>query len=163
MTDSDTSFWRKPMRVMDLALEDSHGSWLHRWSAEQMVEQALRLNANVLNVMAVNEWGQAYWPSPHLPMHYHVRVVQIQEIVKHAVGLPQVINPPGQITFAFLRDPVQATGRPAAAGIPARGDISSLLQATQKAVDGARIDRVLLKAKLLQTLLELVAMGFPVA
>jgi hypothetical protein len=39
----------------------------------------------------------------------------------------------------------------------------SLLQATQKAVGGARIDRVLLKAKLPQTLLELVAMGFSLA
>ena len=66
-------FWREPMRIMDLALEDSHGSWLNRWTAEWAVETALRLNANVLNMMVVNEWGQAYWPSPHLPMQPELR------------------------------------------------------------------------------------------
>ena len=68
MPEQDIPFWRLPMRVMDLALEDSHGSWLNRWTPEQIVEIAVRLNANVLNMMVVNEWGQAYWPSPHLPM-----------------------------------------------------------------------------------------------
>ena len=61
-------FWKRPMRVMDLALEDSHGSWVRRWTPERIVETAVRINANVLNLMVVNEWGQAYWPSPHLPM-----------------------------------------------------------------------------------------------
>lgn len=57
-------FWQKPMRVMDLALEDSHASWINRWTPEQIVETAVKLHANVLNMMMVNEWGQAYWPSP---------------------------------------------------------------------------------------------------
>jgi hypothetical protein len=56
------------MRVMDLALEDSHGSWINRWTAEQIVDVALKLNANVLNLLVVNEWGQAIWPSKHVPM-----------------------------------------------------------------------------------------------
>ena len=66
-------FWLEPMRIMDLALEDSHGSWVNRWTAEWAVETALRLNASVLNMMVVNEWGQAYWPSPHLPMQPELR------------------------------------------------------------------------------------------
>lgn len=66
---TDTNpFWRRPMRVMDLALEDSHGSWVTRWTPEWAVETAVQMNANVLNMMVVNEWGQAYWPSPYLPM-----------------------------------------------------------------------------------------------
>ncbi len=69
MSDQDKPFWQGPMRVMDLALEDSHGSWLNRWTPEQIVETAVQLSANVLNMLVVNEWGQAYWPSPHLPMH----------------------------------------------------------------------------------------------
>ena len=66
-------FWRRPMRVMDLALEDSHASWVNHWTAEQVVEMAVRMNANVLNMMVVNEWGQAYWPSRHLPMQPELR------------------------------------------------------------------------------------------
>ena len=72
MTDPQP-FWRRPMRIMDLALEDSHGSWVNHWTAEQVVEIAVRMNANVLNMMVVNEWGQAYWPSRHLPMQPELR------------------------------------------------------------------------------------------
>ena len=72
-TQSDKPFWREPMRIMDLALEDSHGSWVNRWTAEWAVETAVRMNANVLNMMVVNEWGQAYWPSPYLPMQPELR------------------------------------------------------------------------------------------
>ena len=38
MSEHDSPFWRLPMRVMDLALEDSHGSWLNRWTPEQVVD-----------------------------------------------------------------------------------------------------------------------------
>lgn len=47
------------MRVMDLALEDSHASRVNRWTPEQMVDVAVHLHANVLNMMMVNGWGQA--------------------------------------------------------------------------------------------------------
>ena len=73
MSDQDKPFWQQPMRIMDLALEDSHGSWLNRWTPAQIVETAVQMDANVLNMLVVNEWGQAYWPSPHLPMHPELR------------------------------------------------------------------------------------------
>ena len=38
-------FWRRPMRIMDLALEDSHGSWVSHWTAEQVVEIAVQCPA----------------------------------------------------------------------------------------------------------------------
>ena len=76
MASGDTGskpFWREPMRIMDLALEDSHGSWVAKWTANWAVETAVNMNANVLNMMVVNEWGQAYWPSPYLPMQPELR------------------------------------------------------------------------------------------
>ena len=91
MPHSDTNgrpFWRGPMRIMDLALEDSHGSWVTRWTPEWAVETAVKMNANVLNMMIVNEWGQAYWPSPHLPMQPELRgedrLLAVADLAKEA-------------------------------------------------------------------------------
>jgi hypothetical protein len=76
------------MRIMDLALEDSHGSWVTRWTPEWAVETAVKMNANVLNMMIVNEWGQAYWPSPHLPMQPELRgedrLLAVADLAKEA-------------------------------------------------------------------------------
>lgn len=62
-------WYEKPLRVFDLALEDPHGQWLDRWTAKEVVETVRQVNANVVNMMIVNEWGQAYFQAGRLPAH----------------------------------------------------------------------------------------------
>jgi hypothetical protein len=62
-------WYERPLRVFDLALEDPYGQWLDRWTAEDMVRTAVAANASVLNMMIINEWGQAYFPVSQLPHH----------------------------------------------------------------------------------------------
>ena len=63
------TWYEKPMRVFDLTLEDPYGQWLDRWDARSAIEMVRRINANMLNMMIVNEWGQAYFKSSHMPLH----------------------------------------------------------------------------------------------
>ena len=62
-------WYEKPLRVFDLALEDPYGQWLDRWTAEEVVNLVREVGANVLNMMIVNEWGQAYFKARRLPLH----------------------------------------------------------------------------------------------
>ena len=62
-------WYNRPLRVMDLALEDPDGIWLDRWSPEELIQTVVATNANVLNMMVINEWGQTYFNSAYLPKH----------------------------------------------------------------------------------------------
>ncbi len=62
-------WYKRPMRVIDLALEDPEGIWLDKWTPDELVQTLVATKANVLDMMVVNEWGQAYFNSPYLPKH----------------------------------------------------------------------------------------------
>lgn len=62
-------WYEKPLRVFDLALEDPYGQCLDRWTAAEVIGVCKQINANVLDMMIVNEWGQAYFNAEHLPVH----------------------------------------------------------------------------------------------
>ncbi|MBI4530619.1 MAG: beta-galactosidase trimerization domain-containing protein [Candidatus Latescibacteria bacterium] len=62
-------WYEDPLRVFDVALEDPYGQWLDRWTAKDLVALVRKIHANVLDMMIVNEWGQAYFTARHLPQH----------------------------------------------------------------------------------------------
>ena len=64
-----TQWYENPLRVFDLALEDPYGQWLDRWTAQDLVNVARQVHANVVNMMIVNEWGQAYFRASRVPQH----------------------------------------------------------------------------------------------
>lgn len=55
--------------TLDVALEDAFGQWLDRWTATDAVKWARRANADAINLMIINEWGQAYYHSKTMPPH----------------------------------------------------------------------------------------------
>ena len=79
-------WYEKPIRVFDLALEDPYGQWLDRWTAQDLMSMVKETNANVLDMMIVNEWGQAYFKAKQLPLHPQLngedRLAQVLEEAK---------------------------------------------------------------------------------
>lgn len=75
------------MRVVDLALEDPRGDWLDRWTPEELLRTVTGIGANVLDMMVVNEWGQAYFETRHLPKHPKLgRRDLLEEVLEAAAG-----------------------------------------------------------------------------
>ena len=62
-------WYEEPMRVFDLALEDPCDQWLDRWTAQDLIRSVRDVHANVVDMMIVNEWGQAYFKAGQLPEH----------------------------------------------------------------------------------------------
>ena len=84
-------WYEKPLRVFDLALEDPYGQWLDRWTAEGIVDLVRETGANVLNMMIVNEWGQAYFKARHLPLHPQLNGSdRLAEVLEHAHEQPNM-------------------------------------------------------------------------
>lgn len=78
-------WYEKPIRVFDMALEDDYGGWVERWTARDLVELVRGMNANVLNMMIVNEWGQAYFQAKLLPMHPQLHGTdRLKEVLEEA-------------------------------------------------------------------------------
>ncbi len=61
--------FNKHFNTLDLALEDSHGQWFERWSATDAVDWAQQANADMIDMMIINEWGFAYFQTDHMPPH----------------------------------------------------------------------------------------------
>ena len=100
----------QPLRVFDLALEDSHGQWLDRWTAEEVIRTVREINANVLDMMIVNEWGQAYFNARHLPRHPQLlgadRLVEVlDEARRHGIRVVGMWGPtPNPIVYEHHPD-----------------------------------------------------------
>jgi len=79
------NWYEKPIRVFDMALEDDRGGWVDRWTAKDLVELVREANANVLTMMIVNEWGQAYFEAKLLPKHPQLRRTdRLKEVLEEA-------------------------------------------------------------------------------
>nr|MDO8135403.1 beta-galactosidase trimerization domain-containing protein [Candidatus Njordarchaeum guaymaensis] len=79
------NWYEKPIRVFDMALEDDCGGWVDRWTAKGLVELVRAANANVVNMMIVNEWGQAYFEAKLLPKHPQLRETdRLKEVLQEA-------------------------------------------------------------------------------
>ena len=98
-------WYEKPIRVFDLALEDPYGQWLDRWTAEEIIATVREINANVLDMMIVNEWGQAYFRASRLPHHPQLdgrdRLAEIlEEAGKHDIRVTGMWGPtPNPIVY----------------------------------------------------------------
>jgi len=98
-------WYEKPIRVFDLALEDPYGQWLDRWTAKELIATVREINANVLDMMIVNEWGQAYFNARLLPPHPQLdggdRLAEVlEEAHKHDVKVTGMWGPtPNPIVY----------------------------------------------------------------
>ena len=82
---SKEKWYEKPIRVFDMALEDDCGGWLDRWTGKDLIELVNRAKANVLDMMIVNEWGQAYFKTKLLPMHPQLHGTdRLKEVLEEA-------------------------------------------------------------------------------
>lgn len=81
----EQKWYEKPIRVFDMALEDECGGCLNSWSAKDLIGLVNRTKANVLDMMIVNEWGQAYFKTKLLPMHPQLSGAdRLKEVLKEA-------------------------------------------------------------------------------
>jgi hypothetical protein len=81
-------------------------------------------------------------------------------VVQHPVSLAEILHPPGEVAVAFFCGLVHASGRSGVAGVPAGADKATVLQVTEEAVDRAGVNRILFKAKRVQTIYEFVPVDF---
>ena len=91
-------WYDSPLRVFDLALEDPYGQWLDRWTAADLIRVLRDINANVLDMMIVNEWGQAYFKAERLPEHPQLngsdRLAEVlEEAKKHDIRVVGMWGP----------------------------------------------------------------------
>jgi hypothetical protein len=78
-------WYEKPLRVLDFALEDPYGQWIDRWTAKDLIGTVKKINANVLDMMIINEWGQAYFKSKFMPEHPQLNGTdRLAEVLKEA-------------------------------------------------------------------------------
>jgi len=78
-------WYEKPIRVFDFAMEDSYGQWLDRWTAEDLINSVRKIDANVLDMMIINEWGQAYFKARRLPQHPQLKGTdRLAEVLEEA-------------------------------------------------------------------------------
>lgn len=78
-------WYEKRMRVFDVALEDDCGGMVDQWTAKDLIEIVKDVNANVLNMMIVNEWGQAYFETKLLPKHPQLHGTdRLREVLEEA-------------------------------------------------------------------------------
>jgi len=78
-------WYERRIRVFDMALEDDCGGWVDLWTARDLVQLVKEANANVLNMMIVNEWGQAYFNAKMLPKHPQLgEADRLKEVLEEA-------------------------------------------------------------------------------
>jgi len=78
-------WYERRIRVFDMALEDKYGGWVDQWTAKELIELVKEVNANVLNMMIVNEWGQAYFETKFLPKHPQLHGTdRLKEVLEEA-------------------------------------------------------------------------------
>ncbi len=62
-------WFEKPLRVFDMAIESDYATLLNQWTARSLLELVRRVEANVLDLMIVSEWGHAFFESSYLSKH----------------------------------------------------------------------------------------------
>ncbi len=86
-------WWSRPLRALQLNIEDPFGFYADRIDADKVVETAARVKANMVVVFARDPWGRVFYKGSRLyPRHHNARL-DIGELVEkaHKAGIRVVV------------------------------------------------------------------------
>ncbi len=77
-------WWNKPLRVLQLNIEDPYGFYADRIDSELVVKIANRVKANMIIVFGRDAWGRVFYPRSRLYPRHHNSRLDLSELTEKA-------------------------------------------------------------------------------